>query len=62
VRFIRRFVGVVTVVVLATMVSGCVFRPIGWDGHDRHGRERSGAHSERQQRDEGRREDWRQSR
>lgn len=61
-RFIRRLVCVCGVVMLAAAVSGCIVRPLRWDGHERHDRERYGAHSEHQQRDDGRREDWQQRR
>jgi hypothetical protein len=60
--FIRRLVVVGAVVILVATVSGCVVRPLWWDGHDRRDHERSGVHYERQQRDEGRREEWRQGR
>ena len=59
VRIVRRIVVVGSVVLMATAVSGCVVRPLGWGHHGGHGyREggyRSDSHSERYYRDEGRR-------
>jgi hypothetical protein len=61
-NFIRRLISLGAVVLLATMASGCVVRPLWWGDHDHHERERSGARSEHQSRDYGRHEDWRQGR
>lgn len=49
---IRRLFAAAAVLTMATMLSGCMFRPFGWDAHERH--DHSGAHSEHQQRDDGR--------
>ncbi len=58
-RIVRRLIVVGAVVLMATAVSGCVVRPLGWGHHGGHGYRdggfRSDSHSERYYRDESRR-------